>query len=621
MRPIKNLFPSNSACIWSVLLALRLAVLPAWAEGDPAPPKPKEPDIVAVFRLAGPLAEVSSGESLPWMSARQDSLLELTARLGKAAEDPAVKAVVILPEAASLGLAQAAEILQSMARIREHGKEVFIHADSLMTAQYVLACGGSRISVTPSGQVLIPGLHGSSMHVRGLLDKLGVKPDFLTEGAYKSAAELFMREQPSAEADEMLNWLLDGCYGCLKEMIGRGRGADLAKVQGWLDSGLFTAAQAKAAGLIDAVEQKQDFEEVLRGKFGQDLVFNKRYGIESQAAADFSSPLALLKIWGELLRGPERKNAAKPAVGVVYVNGPILPGRGGRDPFGGVAAAYSDEVRDALEKAAADNSIKAVVLRVDSPGGSVTASEIILDATKRLKAKKPMVVSMGEVAGSGGYYVACAADTIFADATTMTGSIGVVAGKLATTGMWGKVGVTFKDYQRGQNAGILSSADVFSESERARMRLFMDEAYAVFKGHVTEIRGARLKKPVEELAGGRVYTGRQALELGLVDRIGTLADAVVLAAGRAGVTNYDVRAVPEPKSFIERLSEQMSGGREDSGRVGLGAGEASLLSLAAPYLQNLDPGRAASVASVLLRLEVLQKEGVAVTMPEIRPAE
>src|SRR5262249_42540420 len=158
-----------------------------------------------------------------------------------------------------------------------------------------------------------------------------------------------------------------------------------------------------------------------------------------------------------------------------------------------------------------------------------------------VKAKKPFVVSMGDVAGSGGYYVACAADTIFADESTITGSIGVVSGKLVTTGMWNSVGVTFKEYQRGANSGMLSTSRPFSKQERDRMQSWMDEIYGVFKGHVTAIRGNRLKKPLDEIAGGRVYTGRQALDLGLVDKIGTLNDAIKYVAGEAKVKDYDVR--------------------------------------------------------------------------------
>jgi protease-4 len=149
------------------------------------------------------------------------------------------------------------------------------------------------------------------------------------------------------------------------------------------------------------------------------------------------------------------------------------------------------------------------------------------------------------------------------------------------------------------------------------MRAFMDEVYGVFKNHVTEIRGNRLKKPIDELAGGRVYTGRQALELGLVDRLGTMSDAIAFAADLAKIKDYDTRVVPKPKNFLEQLMEQASGDKEEAGHVGIAAGADSLFKLAAPYLRNLDPQRTAAVASVLCRLEILQKEGVVLTMPEI----
>ena len=177
-----------------------------------------------------------------------------------------------------------------------------------------------------------------------------------------------------------------------------------------------------------------------RERYGEDVVFEKKYGRKGERELDFSSPWDFFKIWAQLFGTPAKSEEPKPAVGIVYVNGPIMTGKGMPNPFGGSLGAFSSDVREALEKAAADRSIKAVVLRIDSPGGSATASEIILDATRRLKARKPFVVSMGDVAGSGGYYVACGADTIFADATTLTGSIGVLGGKLATTEMWRKIG-------------------------------------------------------------------------------------------------------------------------------------------------------------------------------------
>src|SRR5205823_2540413 len=188
---------------------------------------------------------------------------------------------------------------------------------------------------------------------------------------------------------------------------------------------------------------------------------------------DFSSPFGMLKFWGDLLKEGDEEKSDKPAIGIVYVEGAISLGGGGGSipsPLGGGEGALSTEIRRALDEAARDDSIKAVVLRVNSPGGSAVASEIILDATKRVKAKKPFVVSMGDVAGSGGYYVACGSDLIFADAATITGSIGVVSGKLVTTPMWNKIGITFKPYKRGANADILNTDRTFTPSERERMQ-------------------------------------------------------------------------------------------------------------------------------------------------------
>jgi protease IV len=225
------------------------------------------------------------------------------------------------------------------------------------------------------------------------------------------------------------------------------------------------------------------------------------------------------------------------------------------------------------------------------------------------------------VAGSGGYYVACAADTIYADNATITGSIGVVSGKLVTNPMWNKIGITFTPYQRGKNAGMLSSAAPFSSEERSRMQGYMDEIYGVFKGHVTAIRGSRLKKPIDDLAGGRVYTGEQALKLGLIDKIGTMRDAIDFVAGKADVTDYDVRVVPEPKNLIEEILEKASGGKNDPKKLDAETSRfswngTSLLELAAPQLKNLDPQRVKHIRTALQQLQTLHQEGVCLMMPE-----
>jgi protease-4 len=584
-----------------------------------APPKPK----IAVFRLAGDVTELPPDETFSFGAIGGVSLRELVERMKKAEHDSAVKAVVILHDGGSIGNGQVEELRGAMAKVRAAGKEVYAHADSLTMREYLLLSGASRLSVVPTADLWVTGLFGEAPYLRGLLDKIGVKPDFLTCGSYKSAAEIFLREGPSPEAEAMQNWLLDGIFDTSIALIARGRKVETAQVRKWIDGGPYTAAKAEAAGLVDAVEHRQEFEAMLKSKYGQDIVFDKKYGQKTAPTLDLSSPFAMFKIWAELLGQAQKKPKGKNAVGIVYVEGPITLG-GSQPSLFGELEARGPKIRKALDEAARDDSIKAVVLRVNSPGGSAVASEIILDATRRVKAKKPFVVSMGDVAGSGGYYVACASDVIFADETTITASIGVVGGKLATSDMWRKVGVTFKSYKRGENAGMLASGEAFTVGERTRLQVWMNDVYDVFKGHVRSIRGSRLKKPLDELAGGRVFTGRQALDLGLIDKIGGVEDAISFVAGQAKLTDYDVRIVPAPKNFLEQLIEDASASKDDTPGLDAAAdrpgrslgGPAFLVELAMPYLRHLEPHRVAAVKAALQRLQLLQREGVLLMMPE-----
>lgn len=616
-----------------LLIALGiLAFLPPWTLSFEPPVVAKADDSkaaatkprIAVFRLSGSITETPGEDLFSFGGGASVSLRELIGRMKKAADDPNVKAVVLLHEGGSIGLAQTEELRQAMTQLRAANKKVYAHADSLTMREYALLSGASRLSVVPTADLWITGISGEAPYLRGLLDLLGVKPDFLTCGAYKSASEIFMRTGPSPEAEKMENWIFDSIYGTLVDLIAGGRNLKPEQVRALVDGGPYSPKKAREAGLIDAVEHRQDFEALLKSEYGMDLVFDKKYGHKEQPKLDLSSPLAPFKLLGDLLGSGNKKPSGKDAVAIVYVDGPIVLGGGASSPFSGNSASAS-EIRRALDEAARDDSIKAVVLRVDSPGGSAVASEIILDATRRVKAKKPFVVSMGNVAGSGGYYVACAADTIFADDATITGSIGVVAGKLVTNDMWKKVGITFQPYQRGKNAAMLQSGAVFSTEEKARMQSWMDEIYDVFKGHVVAIRGNRLKKPIDDLAGGRVYTGKQALELGLIDRIGTLSDALAYVAGDARLKDYEVRIVPEPKSLLERLIQEATGSQPD--RPGLEmSGElrplplqtSSLVGLALPHLRHLDPQRVGLIVNALERLQLVNQEGVILMMPELR---
>lgn len=581
--------------------------------------------LVPVFSFDGPLLESPVADDPLFGAVGAESLKDLTARLEKAKEDDEVKAVVLLiGNSFSMGVGQTEEVRNALQEIRDAGKPIYAYADSLSFPQLALLSVASRISVAPVGDLFITGLYGEQPHLRGLLDKIHVSPDFITCGEYKSASEIFMRNEPSPEAERMYNWLYDSIYENLVGMIAEGRNKNREEVRGWINDGLYSAEKAEELGIIDAVEFRQQLEEHVRKEHGDQAKFPKKYGKDKGKDLDLSSPFAAFQIWAEILSGGTKQETEKPGVAIVYVEGPIVPGDAEPSLFGSQGIAYSNPIRKALEDAAEDESVKAVVLRVDSPGGSAVASEIILGATKQVAEKKPFVVSMGNVAGSGGYYVSCGTDTIFADACTITASIGVVAGKLATKEMWQALGVHWHPIERGENAGMLSSGEVFSDEQKENLQTWMNEVYDVFKNHVTEARGDRLSKPIEELAGGRVFTGRQALEHGLVDRIGTLQDAIEYAAKEAELgDDYDVRVLPKPKNFIEELFSDLKSSKKDEDTIHLDTAPMKLRNLqslwqaATPLLEKLEPQRAASLRRVLLQLEILQQERVSLTMPEI----
>ncbi|HVJ67226.1 MAG TPA: signal peptide peptidase SppA [Caulifigura sp.] len=576
-------------------------------------------DVVPVFTLKS-VNETPMPEDPIFGAVGQESLIELVRRMDKAAKDPNVKAVILLLDSPSFGFGQIEEVRQAIGRLKEAKKPVYAHADSMTTGTYALLCGATRLSVSPTSDVFLTGIYSEQMYLKGLFDKLKIQPDFLTCGAYKSAAEMFMRSGPSPEAKSMYDWLYDGMYATVVDLIAKGRGVEPAKAKEWIDQGLYSAESAKKAGLIDDVEFRQDFQAYVKSQAGDAAKLEAKYGKPKGLDLDLNNPFAAMQLWAQILAGPQVKKSNKDAVAIVYVDGPIMLGKAEASPFGGSSGAFSEPIRKALDEAARDDKVKAVVLRVDSPGGSAIASEIILNATKRVKEKKPLVVSMGNVAGSGGYYVACGSDTIFADTATITGSIGVVSGKLATTEMWEQFGISFSANARGKKAGILSSGTKFTDDERKEMQAWMDEVYGVFKGHVTKIRGERLKKPIDDLAGGRVFTGQQGLELGLVDKIGTLSDAIAFAASSAKITDYDLRMLPKKTNFLEELLGDVQGHKKDEQYLstpavsGFGAGN-PLGDALLPVVKSLDPQRASLVRQAFLQLQILHSERVSLTMP------
>lgn len=589
------------------------------AEAQETAQTPPAPAVVAHFHLSGALSESPVPDPFGLMAGELTSLKDLVERMNKASADSGVKAVVLTFDQMAFGTGQLGELRRAVEHLKSSGKKVYAYAEDMDTLDYSLLCAGDRLSVAPQSTLWLTGMYGESLYVKGLLDKIGVQADFLHMGDYKSAAEMLTRTSPSRPAQDNINWLFDGLYSSLVDMIAHSRGKTAEQVRDLIDHGPYTAAQAKEKGLIDVVQTREEFLTQVRSDLGGPMRVDNRYGREERNKINLASPLGFFSLLSEMFKTPTAA-PQKDAVAVIYVEGPILPGYSQPTLFGAYSAAFGGDIRKALDTAAQDESVKAVVLRVDSPGGSVEASEVILNAARQVRIHKPLVVSMGDVAASGGYYVACSADAIFADEATITASIGVVGGKLVTTDLWNKLGVNWVGHKRGANADLLTSTRPFDDGQRKVISDYMEQAYEVFKGHVTKGREGKLRKPVDEIAGGRVYTGKQALDLGLVDQIGGLQQAVEYAAAKVSLKDYEVRVIPEPKDFFSQLMEDLSGDGERptdlrlSGTASLLAGYPALAPLL-DLLQKTEPQRARALVQALQRIELIRRESVLVMMP------
>ncbi len=601
---------------WSVALAVAVMFpIAASAQFDKSERKK-----IAHFHLSGAMSETPREDPFGLSGGKAPSLKRTLERLAKARKDDDVRAIVLTMSSIGLGSAQLEELRDELKKFKAIDKRVFVHVDSLNTGLYALASAATDLSIVPTADVWLNGFYAEGMYLKHMLTKIGCEADIVHIGDYKSAGETFYRSGPSEAAQENIDWLLDGLYGSIVDMVADARGMSSDKVRKIIDNGPYSAEKALELGLIDSVKYRDEFIDEINAIYGDDVEIDNRYAVKDGPKMDFSNPFAMFSIFGDMFGGGKKKNSA-PAVGIVYVDGAIVTGFGEPSPFGGSSGAFSGDIERALREAETDKSIKAVVLRVNSPGGSALASEIILRAAKKVQAKKPLIVSMGNVAASGGYYVAMGADMIFADETTITGSIGVVGGKIVTAGLWNKLGVDWVPHARGANADIMNTLEPFSERQRTKIHDWMSEIYDIFKGHVTACRGDKLSKPIDKLASGRVFTGKQAVENGLVDKIGGFHDAIEFAARQAKISDYDVRVVPEPKDFFQTIFQELSGeGKRPTDltvrtQTTLFSRQSALMDMVLPLLRQMEPARAAALTQALTRLELIHKEGVITMLP------
>lgn len=540
----------------SLMLLFPFAVVSA---EEPAPKR------IARISISGELPDGVGQAGLLGDVAPQ--LHRLVERLGRAATDDAVHGVLLAIQSPAVGRARAAEVREAIGLIREAGKPVVAHLVSGEPVDYSLAAACDTILMPPAATLAITGVRTEVTFFKGLLDRLGVEAEILQVGEFKGAGEPLTRETMSPQLRHQYEAFVGDLYEQMVAEIAAARGLDEAAVETLIDTGVFTPEAARQAGLIDGVAYEDEAISGLSGRLGGAAVpVDRDYG-KQDVDTDFSGLTGLMKLV-EVLSGTTSAGSKRTAsrVAVIHVLGEIVEGRGRAGMFGGEAAG-AETIIKAIRQAAEDESVAALVLRIDSPGGSALASDLIWRELERLE--KPVVASLSDTAASGGYYIAVAADRIVASAGTLTGSIGVVGGKIAVGAALDRFGVHTDVVSRGRNAGWLSAQQPFKEHEREAFLATMQDIYRLFTSKVAQ--GRQLdREQLETLAEGRVFTGRMAHQVGLVDRLGTLNDAVAEAAELAGLTETEKverLLLPEPRGLFDEFLGVGVVGPEQSGSV------------------------------------------------------
>ncbi len=506
---------------------------------------------VAYIDLSGAVSEKPAGFSL-FGGRDRSTLYELIDRLHQARDDKDIRGLLItLGAEAEINLAQAQEIRDALLELRRAGKKTFVYADSYDTAGYTIASGATNVCLLEGGEIMIPGVGLETMFYKGTFDKLGVVADYVQIGEYKGAEEPYTRTAPSDELRGELNRLTESLFGQIVDGISLSRNLSSTSVRQMIDEAMMTAKVAKDRGFVDHLVDQDGLRNLIEDEMGNDIDLIRDYGEAAKPEMDFSNPWALL---AALSKKPEASE--KPAVALIYAEGVISDGDGG----GGILSEEgvgSETMRRALRTAARDETVKALVIRIDSPGGSALASEVIWQAARRVSqdAKKPVVISIGSMAASGGYYLASAGDYIFADRTAIVGSIGVVGGKFVLKDLYDKLGLTTESFKQGRNAGLFSSNEKWTDRQRRMIRTWMQQTYDQFTQRVMTTRQGKIKD-IDQVARGRIFLAQQAKDLGMVDELGGCESAIVYAAKKAGLETggYDVRTLPAAKTLADLFS-------------------------------------------------------------------
>lgn len=506
-----------------------------------------------VLRLRGDVPERAGIDfDVPFLPSRPAMTVQnVWSILRRAAVDPRIKAVVFEPEGVQVGWAKMQEIRADLEKFRASGKPLIAYLKAPGAKEYYMATACEKIYMAPVDTLMLKGVRFELTYLKGTLDKLGVQVEVEHAGKYKDYGDQFTRSNMSAETREVMTSVLDDIYGDLTSTIGRGRKKSPAEVASIMDDGPFQSDQAKANGLVDELLFEEEAFNVLKGRLNQgDLkkTTEKEYAKVSDASAGLTTSQKIAFIVGD---------------------GAITRGDADSDNDDGI---QSESFNKILRKVAADSSVKAVIVRIDSPGGEVTASNEIWRQMNELKKKKAVVISMSDAAASGGYYMAMSGDPVVAYPGTLTGSIGVIFGKPVLKGLYDKLGITKDSLSRGKFANIDSDYQPLGDAGRKKLREGIDADYKDFVAKVAAGR-RRPVSEIEPLAQGRVWLGDQAKERGLVDEIGGIDRAIELVKKKAGMPVSDkvsLTIYPPRKNLLETILKSSSEA-SDEATAGLAA--------------------------------------------------
>lgn len=524
---------------WILLLLVALAVGGfLWLRGGPSVAQ----GTVLTLTLEGEYVEARQPPLLARLMGRAETpLVSVLSSLAKARRDDRIHGVVLRIRGLQIGWGKARELRDAVRRLSEAGRETVAYLEIEQygpNLEYYVASAADRVVMAPAARSPFVGLASEYLFLGGLFEKIGVEIEYERIGKYKSAAETLAGESMSEAHREMANSLLDSVERHFVEGVAEARGLAPDEVRAAIDAGPAAPERMRALGLVDAVLR---WEAVLEARGDRPEMTGAAYAAVPPADAGFE-PVSRFAL--------------------VYGTGPVQTGEGQVSPRGQYVFA-SDTVSSAIEQAAEDPAIDAIVLRVDSPGGSALASDVVWQAVRRARESgTPVVASFSDVAASGGYYAASAADAIVSQPGTYTGSIGVFVLRPNLRGLYEKLGVGVETLLRGEHAELLVSSRPLSESTRERLEADVEEIYGLFLERVAAGREALDEEDVDAVGRGRVWTGAQAAERGLVDALGGLRTAVERGKELAGIdpeADVALQPYPPPRSLAEQLAQALGG--------------------------------------------------------------